>query len=108
MRSWDIYTWEFPDAGAHPAVVLGTETRVANKLKVNVLLCSSKRATRHAEALEIILDKADGLDWETLCKCDLVFAAPKEQLTRKRGSVTPERRRKIAENVIRGLGLAGL
>jgi hypothetical protein len=29
-------------------------------------------------------------------------------LTRKRGSVTHERRRQIAERVIRGLGLAGL
>ncbi len=108
MKPWDIYTWEFPDAEAHPAVILGTEARLANKPKVNVLFCSSKRATRKAEPLEIILDEADGLDWETLCKCDLVFAVPKEQLTRKRGSVTRERRRQIAESVIRSLGLAGL
>jgi hypothetical protein len=108
MRPWDIYTWEFPGADAHSAVILGTETRLANKPKVNVLFCSSKRATRKAEALEMILDEADGLDWETLCKCDLIFAVPKEQLTHKRGSVTQERRRQIAERVIRGLGLAGL
>ena len=108
MKPWDIYTWEFPGVDAHPAVILGTETRLANKPKVNVLFCSSKRAMRKPEALEIILDSADGLDWETLCKCDLVFAVPKEQLSRKRGSVTPPRRRQIAEHVIRGLGLAGL
>jgi mRNA-degrading endonuclease toxin of MazEF toxin-antitoxin module len=108
MKPWDIYTWEFPGADSHPAVVLGTETRVANKPKINVLFCSSQRATRKAEAMEIMLDAADGLDWETLCKCDLVFAAPKDQLTRKRGSVTFERRRQIAERVIRALGLAGL
>jgi mRNA-degrading endonuclease toxin of MazEF toxin-antitoxin module len=108
MNPWDIYTWEFPGADAHPAVVLGTETRLANKPKVNVLFCSSRRAARKAEALEVILDAADGLDWETLCKCDLVFAVPKEQLTRKRGSVSSERRRQIAVRVIRGVGLAGL
>lgn len=108
MKPWDVYTWEIPDAAAHPAVILGTETRMANKPKVNVLFCSSKRATRKAEPLEVTLDEADGLDWETLCKCDLVFAVPKEQLTRKRGSVTPARRRQIAQNIIRGLGLAGL
>jgi mRNA-degrading endonuclease toxin of MazEF toxin-antitoxin module len=108
MKPWDIYTWEFPEAEAHPAVILGTETRIAHKPKVNVLLCFSKRATRKAEALEIMLDQADGLDWETLCKCDLIFAVPKAQLTRKRGSVTHERRRQIVERVIRGLGLAGL
>jgi hypothetical protein len=108
MNPWDIYTWEFPGVEAHPAVILGTEARLGNKPKVNVLFCSSRRATRKAEAMEIMLDDADGLDWETLCKCDLVFAAPKEHLTRKRGSVTMERRRQIAERVIRALGLAGL
>jgi mRNA-degrading endonuclease toxin of MazEF toxin-antitoxin module len=108
MKPWDIYTWEFPGVEAHPAIILGTGSRLANKSKVNVLFCSSKRAARTAEALEIILDEADGLDWETLCKCDLIFAASKEQLTRKRGSVTRERRRQIAERVIRALGLAGL
>jgi mRNA-degrading endonuclease toxin of MazEF toxin-antitoxin module len=108
MKPWDIYTWEFPGAEAHPAIVLGTETRLANKAKVNVLFCSSKRATRRAEVTEVILDKADGLDWETICKCDLIFAVPKEQLVRKHGSVTLERRRQVAERIIRGLGLAGL
>lgn len=108
MKPWDIYTCEFPDTAPHPAVVLGTEARLANKPKVNVLFCSSQRAARKAEALEVILDRADGLDWETLCKCDLVFAVPKEQLIRRRGAVTHERRRHIAERVIRCLGLAGL
>lgn len=108
MGPWDIYTWSFPGAEEHPAVILGTETRIANKPKVNVLFCSSKRASRGAEAFEVILDEAEGLDWATLCKCDLIFAVPKEQLTRKRGQVTAARRRQIAERVIRALGLAGL
>ena len=108
MKPWDIYTWSFPDAESHPAVVLGTEARLANKPKVNVLFCSTKRAARHAELFEIILDDADGLDWPTLCKCDLVLAVPKEQLVRKRGAVSPARRRLIAERLIRALGLAGL
>ena len=56
----------------------------------------------------MILDQADGLDWETLCKCDLVYAVDKGDLIKRRGSVTPERRRAIAERVIRGLGLAGI
>ncbi len=108
MKPWDIYTWEFPGADAHPAVILGTETRIANKPKLNVLFCSSKRASREAEVLEIILDEADGLDWQTLCKCDLIFAVPKDQLTRKRGTVSLERRKQIGERVIKALGLAGL
>ncbi|MGA2173826.1 MAG: type II toxin-antitoxin system PemK/MazF family toxin [Verrucomicrobiota bacterium] len=108
MKPWDIYTFVFPEADSHPAVILGTETRLANKPKVNVLFCSSKRATRQPVELETILDEADGLDWATLCKCDLIFAVPKEQLKDKRGTVSLSRRRVIAEKVIRALGFAGI
>jgi len=108
MKPWDIYTFAFPDADLHPAVILGTETRIANKPKVNVLFCSSKRATREPVEFETILDQADGLDWATLCKCDLIFAVPKEQLRYKRGTVSMSRRRAIAEKVIRALGFAGI
>ncbi len=108
MKAWDIYTCEFPDLEPHPAVILGLEARLANKPRVNALFCSSKRPARQAEVTEVVLDEADGLDWPTLCKCDLVVAVPKSQLTSKRGSVSPARRRQIAERVLRGLGLAGL
>jgi hypothetical protein len=108
MKPWDIVTWSFPDAGAHPAVILGTDERLRHKPKVNVLLCSSQRATRRPELHEVILDDADGLDWAMLCKCDLVYAVPAAQLSHRRGTVTPERRPQIAERVIRALGFAGL
>jgi mRNA-degrading endonuclease toxin of MazEF toxin-antitoxin module len=78
------------------------------KPRVCVILCSTQRATRKPEVHEVILDEADGLDWETLCKCDVVYAAPKTELVKRRGGVRAERRRAIAERVIRGLGLAGL
>ncbi|MEO5804329.1 MAG: type II toxin-antitoxin system PemK/MazF family toxin [Verrucomicrobiota bacterium] len=108
MKAFDIYTWNFPGAGEHPAVILGTDERIAHKPKINVLLCTSQRVSRPAKADEVLLNGADGLDWETLCKCDLIFSAPKEQLTRKRGTITIERRRQIAERIIRVLGFAGL
>jgi mRNA-degrading endonuclease toxin of MazEF toxin-antitoxin module len=108
MKPWDIYSWNFPEAGTHPAVVLGTEERVQQKPMVNVLLCSSQRATRAAKATEVCLDAADGLDWPTLCKCDFVYSVPANQLANKRGSVTGVRRREIAARIISGLGLAGL
>ena len=108
MKPWEIWTWKFPDADEHPAVILATEDRVRLKPRVSVILCSTQRAMRKAEIHEVLLDEADGLDWPTLCKCDLVYAAEKKDLARHRGSVTQERRRAIAERVIRGLGLAGL
>ena len=108
MKPWEIWTWKFPDANEHPAVVLGTEERVKLKLRVSLVLCSSQRASRRPEVHEVILDEADGLDWPTLCKCDLIYAAPKSDLVGRRGIVSIERRRAIAERVIRGLGFAGL
>lgn len=108
MKPWDVYTWTFPDVGAHPAVIVGTAERLRLKNKVNVLLCSSHRTRRPPEAHEVLLNGADGLDWETLCKCDLLYAVDKGQLTQRRGRVSSERRRAIGERLIRALGLAGL
>lgn len=108
MKPWEIWTWKFPDANDHPAIVLGAEERVRLKPRVSVVLCSSQRATRKPELHEVILDEADGLDWPTLCKCDLIYAAAKGDLIGRRGIVSIERRRAIAERVILGLGFAGL
>ena len=108
MKPWDIWTWNFPGAGAHPAVILGEDARVKFKPKVNVILCSSQRATREPEVNEVMLDAEDGLDWETLCKCDLLYSAAKSELVQHRGSVSHERRRAIARRVIQCLGFAGL
>jgi mRNA-degrading endonuclease toxin of MazEF toxin-antitoxin module len=109
MKPWEIWTCNFPGVpGPHPAVILGADDRVQHKPVVNVLLCSSQRANRKAELHEVVLDRADGLNWGTLCKCDLVYATEKSQLTGRRGIVTAERRRAIAQRLIGGLGLAGL
>ena len=108
MKPWEVWMWNFPEAGEHPAVVLGTAERIRLKPRVCVLLCSTQRAARKPELHEVILDTTDGLDWETLCKCDVVYAASKNDLVRRRGTVAVGRRRAIAERVIRSLGLAGL
>ena len=47
-----------------------------------------------------MLDAADGLNWETLCRCDLIFFVPKSELQQRRGSVTVERRRYIVSRVL--------
>ena len=108
MKPWEVWTWRFPDAGEHPAVILGTDERLRLKPRVGVLLCAKQQAARKPGVHEVILDEADGLDWDTLCKCDVVYAALKTELVKRRGTVSAERRRAIAERVIRSLGLAGL
>ncbi len=108
MKPWEIYTWNFPKIGPHPAVVLSTEERARHKPSVNVLLCSTQRAARAPQLHEVMLNGADGLDWETLCKCDILYAVEKVELMHCCGVVSMARRRAISERVIRSLGLAGI
>ena len=109
MKPWDIYSWQAPGwPEPHPVVVISEETRVAHKPHVNILLCSSQPSKRPAGPTEVILDNADGLDWPTLCKCDLIYSVDKTQLRNYRGEVVPERRREIARRVVQSLAFAGL
>jgi mRNA-degrading endonuclease toxin of MazEF toxin-antitoxin module len=92
MKQWDIWTCDFAEAGPHPAVIVSHPDRVARASLVNVLLGSSQRASRPPRANEVLLNSADGLDWETLVKCDLMYLVEKERLYRQRGSVGIARR----------------
>jgi mRNA-degrading endonuclease toxin of MazEF toxin-antitoxin module len=105
MRAWDIYSFQPPDwPEAHPAVIVSHPERVANKPEVTILMCSSKTATRPARPHEVILDASDGLEWPTLCKCDLLYTVPKSQLRNHRGSVTEERQQQIIATINRSNG----
>ena len=79
-------------------MIVSHPSRVANKAEVNVVACSSKRATRKAQAHEIILDQADGLDWPTLCKCDQLYSVSKSELKHRRGEVSSARRKVLRKN----------
>lgn len=105
MKPFEIYTcqppgWDKP----HPCVIVSHSLRAAGKNPVEVLMCSSQQAARPAEPHEIILDAADGLDWQTLCKCDVVYALPRQDLKDKRGAVAKERRQHIIRKIISAHG----
>ena len=104
MRQWEIYQWQFPH-GSHPAVVLSPDDVCATMQRINLLGCSSQRTTRLPRDNEVVLDAADGLDWETLCRLDVIFLADKEQLKQQRGALTLERRRHLARQMVRIYGL---
>jgi len=105
MRAWDIYSFQPPNwPQAHPAVIVSHPDRVANKPEVTILMCSSKEATRAAKPNEVILDTSDGLQWPTLCKCDLLYTVPKAELHNRRGSVTTQRRKQIIATINRSNG----
>ena len=102
MKAWDIYSYQpqgWPQP--HPCVIVSHPERVANKPEVNILMCASQQATRAAKPNEVILDQADGLNWSTLCKCDLLHAVDKAELKNHRGHVTDLRRRQIIATINR-------
>ncbi|MBM3838557.1 MAG: hypothetical protein FJ398_11445 [Verrucomicrobia bacterium] len=106
MNPWEVWQWEFPH-GSHPAVIVSPEDRCANSAieTVNVAGCSTQRSRRSPDVHEVLLDQEDGLDWETLCRCDVLFLAKKTDLTRRRGTLTFERRRQLGQKIIRLFGL---
>jgi mRNA-degrading endonuclease toxin of MazEF toxin-antitoxin module len=102
MKPWEI--WSYQPAGwpePHPAVIVSGSARVEQKPDVNILMCSSQAAKRAPGGTETILDAADGLDWPTLCKCDLLHLVDKSALKNRRGKVSAERRRQIMATFLR-------
>ena len=99
MKQWDVWTCDFADAEPHPAVIVSHPDRVARAPLVNVLIGASQQAGRPARENEVLLNGADGLDWETLVKCDLMYLVEKEHLYRRRGSVGTARRRALVQRL---------
>ena len=105
MKPFDVFNWQPPGwPEPHPCGIVSHSSRVANQAEVNVVVCSTQRATRLAQAHEVILDQADGLDWPTLCKCDQLYSAPKAELKIRRGPVSPNHRKVLIRTMIGSLG----
>ncbi len=105
MRQWEIYLFPFRDEKPHPAVIISNEERCVNEdlEHVNALICTSARLNREGKKNEVILNAADGLDWKTAVRCDVIYLLPKAEFRERRGKVSPQRRigiaRKIAETL---------
>ncbi len=107
MKAFEIFNWHPPHWDQpHPAVVVSHPSRAGNKDLVEVVMCTSQRANRAPAANAILLDEADGFDWPTLCKCDLIYAVPREDLKGRRGLVSEPRRQKLVRTLIAAHGWA--
>lgn len=96
MNPWEIYSCDL-GWGPHPVVIVSHPARAARREFVEVLDCTSQRASRSPAPNE-------GLEGPTLCKCDCLFAVPREELKQHRGTVTLERRRQIVRTIIQSHG----
>jgi mRNA-degrading endonuclease toxin of MazEF toxin-antitoxin module len=108
MKAWEIWTGDI--YGQHPVVLVSCQPRIVAKPEVVVLKCTTMKpaSARTAKENETVLDEADGLDWKTVCRCDLLFTVAKESLKNHRGTVSQARRLDIARKIIQGLAIAGL
>lgn len=66
---------------------------------VNVLYCTSQRHSRKPRPYEVMLNGAEGFDWETFCNCAQILLVPNEKLVGRRGRVSLERRRQIRQRI---------
>jgi mRNA-degrading endonuclease toxin of MazEF toxin-antitoxin module len=98
VNQFDIFDYPFDEEGAHPCVIL-SRTDYCGRSRVNALYCTSQRQSRPAKPTEVMLDTADGLDWETFCRCDVVLVIETAKLGRKRGRATLERRNAIRDKI---------
>jgi mRNA-degrading endonuclease toxin of MazEF toxin-antitoxin module len=110
MRQWEIYLFPFREEKPHPAVIISNDERCVNRdlEYVNALICTSVRLNREAKKNEVILNSADGLDWKTAVRCDVIYLLPKADFQHRRGKVSPQSRvgiaRKIAETLRLSMG----
>ena len=96
---FQVWRFVFPKKGEHPVVLISHPDRCARGEVVNVLYCTSQRQSRSPKPFEVMLNGADGMDWETFCDCSLMFSVPSAALFGKRGRVSTERRNAIREKL---------
>jgi len=93
---FEVWRCLFPEKGGeHPVVLISHPDICARAKVVNVLYCTSQRQGRRPYPNEVMLNGADGMNWETFCDCSVMYAVKSDLLFGKRGRVTLERRRAI-------------
>jgi mRNA-degrading endonuclease toxin of MazEF toxin-antitoxin module len=108
VRQWEIYLFPFRKEKRHPAVIISNDERCVNDdlEYVNALICTSAMLNREAKKNEVILNAADGLDWKTAVRCDVIYLLPKVEFQERRGKVSQLRRVAIARKIAETLRLA--
>ena len=96
---FDVWRFDFPQKGEHPVVLISHPDRCAHGALINVLYCTSQRQSRTPNPYEVMLNGADGMDWETFCDCSILYTIPSAKLFGRRGRVSLERRRQIRAKV---------
>jgi mRNA-degrading endonuclease toxin of MazEF toxin-antitoxin module len=96
---FDVWRFDFPEKGEHPIVLISHPDRCARGALINALFCTSQRQSRMPYPYEVLLNAADGMDWESFCDCSILYTLPSSRLFGHRGRVSRERRRQIRAKI---------
>jgi hypothetical protein len=103
MHQWDIVRVRIHprDREPHPAVVLSCEEDCQDPrfLRVNVLYGSKKPPAAAAEPWQVLLNGADGLEFQTAIDCGIFYLVEKANCSSPVGTVGIERRRAIGRKI---------
>jgi hypothetical protein len=89
---FEVWDYHFPTKGLHPVVLISHPDICARAQHINFLFCTSQRQSRQPYPYEVMLDTADGLNWETFCDCSVIYLGEAAALIHQRGHVCLERR----------------
>lgn len=103
VRQWDIIRFKIrpQDPEHHPGVILSGEEWCASTQTTNltVLACSKRVPADGTRPHQVLLNGADGLDFQTTVDCRFFHIVTKESITEVVGRVSTERRRVIGRKI---------
>jgi hypothetical protein len=95
------------DRVGHPAVILSGADILNDprQLRFNVLVGTKRPPAANALEHQVLLDQSDGLEFQTLVNCAIVYVVRRSAIIRDAGVVGHMRRAEIARKVRGSLGL---
>jgi len=103
FRQWDIVRFRIrpQDTVLHPGVVVSGEEWCASEYttNLNVLACSKRPPAAPVKQHQVVLNGADGLDFQSTIDCRFFHIVTKDGVTEVIGRVSAERRRAIGRKL---------
>jgi hypothetical protein len=109
LRRWDIVFVKADerDQVGHPGVVLSPEDILEDgkQHRLNVLIGTKRVPAAIVQTHQVLLNGADGLEFQTMVDCSLVYMVKKASIIRVTGTVGFFRRQEIQRKIRAHLGL---
>lgn len=109
LNQWAVVRVKFrpTDCDAHPAVIVSNEELCtdARITRVNVLHGTKTAPGNPARPHQVLLNSAEGLDFQTAIDCGYFYSVAKDDITAAIGMVSVERRRGLKRKIVEVLRL---